>query len=248
MYIITNYFLTKVMNRTIINAENSTDENSRKKLKMINWGLIEYNKAWHKQEELFNNIIDKKQNNRKTENYIVFCEHPNVYTLGKSGDEHNLLINSIELQAKDTQFVHTNRGGDITYHGPGQIVCYPILDLENFDIGLRKYIYNIEEAVINTIKKYGINGERLEKATGVWLDVGKPNVRKICAIGVKSSKFVTMHGLALNVNTNLDYFNYINPCGFLDKGVTSIQKEIGKMVKIEEVEQELSLQLSEIFI
>lgn len=236
------------MNRTIINAENSTDENSRKKLKMINWGLIEYNKAWHKQEELFNNIIDKKQNNRKTENYIVFCEHPNVYTLGKSGDEHNLLINSIELQAKDTQFVHTNRGGDITYHGPGQIVCYPILDLENFDIGLRKYIYNIEEAVINTIKKYGINGERLEKATGVWLDVGKPNVRKICAIGVKSSKFVTMHGLALNVNTNLDYFNYINPCGFLDKGVTSIQKEIGKMLKIEEVEQELSLQLSEIFI
>lgn len=207
------------------------------------WGVIDYQSAWDKQEELFKQVMDTKLFNREKEevdqkqidHFLIFCEHPHVYTLGKSGTEDNMLINAIQLQAKHASFVSTNRGGDITYHGPGQIVGYPIFDLEDFGLGLKQYIHAMEQAIIETIAEYGIEGSRLDGATGVWLDVDKPGKsRKICAIGVKSSRYVTMHGFALNVNTNLEYFNYINPCGFIDKGVTSIQKELGKEINFEE--------------
>jgi lipoyl(octanoyl) transferase len=214
----------------------------------IDWGLIEYNDAWNKQEEIFRETIQLKTDGKQTENTLVFCEHPHVYTLGKSGDEQNLLLNYIQLQAADAQFVKANRGGDITYHGPGQIVGYPIFDLANFNIGLKKYIYLIEEAIINTLLDYGIKSERLEGATGVWLDTEKPACRKICAIGVRSSRFVTMHGFALNVNTNLTYFEHINPCGFIDKGVTSLEKELGKKVDMEEVKKNLTANFHTLFV
>lgn len=205
----------------------------------IDWGLVEYNQAWQQQEELFNQTIAAKLKGEKTQNHLIFCEHPHVYTLGKSGDEHNLLIDYLQLQAADAQFVHTNRGGDITYHGPGQIVGYPIFDLENFKLGLKLYIERMEECIISLLKNYGIESTRLTGATGVWLDVGKPTARKICAIGVRSSRFVTMHGFALNVNTDLTYFQHINPCGFVDKGVTSMAKELGETVDMEKVKTEL---------
>lgn len=205
----------------------------------IDWGLIEYNEAWAKQETLFSGSIEKKVQYLPTDNYLVFCEHPHVYTLGKSGDEQNMLLNYIQLQAKNATFVHSNRGGDITYHGPGQVVGYPIFDLANFGLGLKQYIHNIEEAIINTLAQYNIQSTRLDGSTGVWLDVGLPACRKICAIGVRSSRFVTMHGFALNVNTQLEYFNYINPCGFVDKGVTSMQKELGAKVDMEELKLRL---------
>jgi len=206
-----------------------------REVKYIDLGIAEYKSTWDKQEELLNHIVEIKKANGNadeesavtTPNYLIFVEHPHVYTLGKSGDEHNLLLNYIQLQAKDAVFFKTNRGGDITYHGPGQIVGYPILDLENFGMGLRQYIYSMEEAIIRTVALYGIVATRDPHATGVWIDVGKPSARKICAIGVKSSRFVTMHGFALNINTNLEYFKHINPCGFSDKGVTSLEKELG---------------------
>ncbi len=206
-----------------------------KRVEYLDLGLSDYMVTWKRQEELLKQIVDLKRGNsssdqdshRSTPNYLIFVEHPHVYTLGKSGDEHNLLLNYIQLQAKDATFFKTDRGGDITYHGPGQLVGYPILDLENFGIGLRQYIYNLEETIIRTLLIYGIESSRDPNATGVWIDVGKPSARKICAIGVKSSRFVTMHGFALNVNTNLEYFKHINPCGFSDKGVTSLGKELG---------------------
>ena len=210
-----------------------------KDIQYIDWGLIEYNEAWKAQETLFASTIQHKISQEKTENYLVFCEHPHVYTLGKSGDEHNLLLNYIQLQAENAQFVHTNRGGDITYHGPGQLVGYPIFDLANFELGLKEYIYRLEESIIELLKLYDIQSERLESATGVWLDTGTKNTRKICAIGVRSSRYVTMHGFALNVNTDLNYFNHINPCGFVDKGVTSLEKEIGRTVDMELLKSEL---------
>lgn len=216
-------------------------------MKYEDWGLIDYNEGWEKQEQLFKNTIDLKLNGHKTEDVLVFCEHPHVYTLGKSGDEHNLLINYIQLQAEHATFVRTNRGGDITYHGPGQLVGYPIFDLANFNLGLKQYIYMLEEAIIQTLLLYNISSERLDGATGVWLDVGKKNCRKICAIGVRSSHFVTMHGFALNVNTDLSYFHHINPCGFVDKGVTSMEKELGVKVNFEEFKEELKKKIFEIF-
>lgn len=216
-------------------------------IQYFDWGLIEYNEAWEKQETLFNNSIQQKIKELSTDNYLVFCEHPHVYTLGKSGDEHNMLLNYIQLQAKDAAFVKTNRGGDITYHGPGQVVGYPIFDLAYFNLGLKQYIYNVEEAIIKTLSIYNIASTRLDGATGVWLDVGLPGCRKICAIGVRSSRFVTMHGFALNVNTDLNYFNYINPCGFIDKGVTSMEKELGINVDIEELKDKLKQSILEIF-
>jgi len=216
-------------------------------MKYEDWGLIDYNEGWEKQEQLFKNTIDLKLNGHKTEDVLVFCEHPHVYTLGKSGDEHNLLINYIQLQAEHATFVRTNRGGDITYHGPGQLVGYPIFDLANFNLGLKQYIYMLEEAIIQTLLLYNISSERLDGATGVWLDVGKKNCRKICAIGVRSSHFVTMHGFALNVNTDLSYFHHINPCGFVDKGVTSMEKELGVKVNFEEFKEELKKKIFKIF-
>ena len=213
----------------------------------VDWGLTEYNQAWDNQEKLFNETLHRKIQGLQTENHLIFCEHPPVYTLGRSGDENNMLLDYIQLQAKNASFVHTNRGGDITYHGPGQVVGYPIFDLENFNMGLKQYIYNIEEAIIRCLLQYNIKGEHFDKATGVWLDVGKVGCRKICAIGVRSSRFVTMHGFALNVNTSLEYFSYINPCGFTDKGVTSMQKELGETIDFEQLKLDLKTCIEEQF-
>ena len=211
------------------------------------WGLVEYNEAWAKQDKLFSATIDIKMLGQSTTNYLVFCEHPHVYTLGKSGDLQNLLLNMIQLQTKNAVFVHSNRGGDITYHGPGQVVGYPIFDLDNFELGLKSYIFKIEEAIIQTLQQYNIHSTRLEGSTGVWLEVDTPACRKICAIGVRSSRFVTMHGFALNVNTQLEYFDYIHPCGFIDKGVTSMEKELGRKVDMEELKERLRKCIEEQF-
>lgn len=206
-------------------------------MKFLDWGTIDYAQAWSNQEEIFNHIIETKKEGKPTLDLerVILCEHPHVYTLGKSGQQNNLLINDEFLSKINATFFKIDRGGDITYHGPGQLVGYPILDLENHHVSLKDYIHTIEEAIIMTIAEYGIIGTRLDGATGVWLDVGTPKARKICAIGVRASKFVTMHGYALNVNTDLTYFNHINPCGFVDKGVTSIQKETQKNVAMSDV-------------
>lgn len=215
----------------------------------LDWDIIEYNEAWQKQEALFQQTIQQKLQNATTSNYLILCEHPHVFTLGKNGSANNLLIGNLQLRSVHAQYVETNRGGDITYHGPGQIVGYPIFDLANFDMGLKQYIFNMEEAVISTLKRIGIQSERLEGATGVWLDTAYPDkCRKICAIGVRSSHFVTMHGFALNVNTDLNYFSYINPCGFVDKGVTSIQKELGSPYSLEEIKQLLREEFNRSFL
>lgn len=207
-------------------------------------GRRDYNETWRLQEEIFKKLVDCKLKKGRAANIddkgcegtLIFVEHPHVYTLGKSGSENNLLIDFIQLQAKEALFVKTDRGGDITYHGPGQIVGYPIFDLERIGIGLKDYIFYLEEAIINTLLEFGIKGGRLDGATGVWLDPGeKGKTRKICAIGVKASRYVTMHGFAFNVNTDLNYFNYINPCGFIDKGVTSLEKELGEKQDFENV-------------
>ncbi len=218
-----------------------------KKTTFLDWGSVAYNEAWEKQEVLFNQILASKKDHLATSNYLVFCEHPHVYTLGKSGAEQNLLVDYIQLQAKKATFVHTNRGGDITYHGPGQIVGYPILDLENFGLSLKGYIHLMENAIIELLADYGIEADHFEEGTGVWLNIGKPDCRKICAIGVKASRYVTMHGFALNVNTNLEYFSYINPCGFVDKGVTSMEKELGKPLDFEVVKMQLAGKFKKLF-
>lgn len=191
-------------------------------------GLISYAKAWEYQQSLFEEAIKKKIAGEEVENKLLFCEHPHVITLGKSGHEYNLLLTKEKLQERGVEYFHIDRGGDITYHGPGQLVVYPIFDLDSFNIGLKKYIHRLEEVIIQLLDEYGIKSERMEKGTGVWLELNEPNARKICAIGVRSSRFVTMHGLALNVNTDLSYFSLMNPCGFIEKGVTSIQKESDK--------------------
>jgi lipoyl(octanoyl) transferase len=224
-------------------------------IKYLDFGISEYKETWDRQEEFMREIVSIKHANSnlpddqkaKTPNYLIFVEHPHVYTLGKSGDEKNLHLNYVQLQSKDATFFRTDRGGDITYHGPGQIVGYPIFDLENFGIGLRQYIFTVEEAIIKAVAEYGIKAGRDPKATGVWIDAGKPSSRKICAIGVKSSRFVTMHGFALNINTDLEYFNYINPCGFTDKSVTSIEKELGVKQDFIRAKEIVLTKLSELF-
>jgi lipoyl(octanoyl) transferase len=226
------------------------------KVHYLNLGLIDYKKAWDFQEELFNKIIQQKLHNRekpveeqvKTPNYFLFCEHPHVYTLGKSGDSNNLLINENALRKKGAEFYHINRGGDITYHGPGQIVGYPIVDLDNFTTDIHKYLRSLEECIILTLKDYGIEGGRIPGLTGVWLDhKGKGKPRKICAIGVKTSRWVTMHGFAFNINTNLDYFNYIIPCGINDKSVTSLAQELNAEIEISEVEEKIKAKMAGVF-
>jgi len=206
-------------------------------------GNIEYGEAWELQEGYFNRLVEFKRNGRRGKmpgQYLLFCEHPHVYTLGKSGEENNLLIHREFLEKINATYFRTNRGGDITYHGPGQVVGYPILDLELLGIGLKQYITLLEDVIIGLLCQQGIDANRMEGATGVWLDVDHPvKARKICAIGVRSSRYITMHGFALNVNTNLDYFNYINPCGFQNKGVTSMEKELGKMVNMEYIKETL---------
>lgn len=210
------------------------------KTQIEDWGLIAYQEAWDKQTHLFDDVIQAKENCAEYTNRIILCEHPHVYTLGRSGHEANMLVNNERLKQLGATFYHIDRGGDITYHGPGQLVCYPIINLEEFALGLREYVHLLEEAVIRVCASYGIQAGRVEKATGVWLEGDTPSARKICAIGVRSSRFVTMHGLAFNVNTDLTYFNYINPCGFVDKGVTSLQKELGHAVDMEVVKKQLS--------
>lgn len=206
-----------------------------------------YREAWALQERLHEEVKAAKLQGVDTVNYLLFVEHPHVYTLGKSGDEANMLISAIQLQAKHAEFVKVNRGGDITYHGPGQLVVYPIIDMANFGLGVKDYVDRLEEVVIRTIEEYGIKGERLEGATGVWIEAHTPRARKICAIGIRCSRFVTMHGFALNVNTDLNYFHYINPCGFRDKGVTSIAQELGREVPLQEVKERVKYQFVDLF-
>ncbi len=205
-------------------------------IKYENLGLMPYKQAWDYQLSLFNALLQNKQNKQlNEEHHLLFVNHPHVFTIGKSGDSNNLLINNELLKNKGIELYNIERGGDITYHGPGQQVVYPIFDLDRFKINTRKFVYRLEEAVINTLKEYSIQAERLEGAAGIWLDAQeKSRSRKICAIGIRSSRRVTMHGIALNVNTDLEYFSYMNPCGFTDRGVTSIAKE--KNSKIDENE------------
>jgi lipoyl(octanoyl) transferase len=205
----------------------------------------DYKETWDFQTDLLQEIVDTKISNRRnnltkaTKNHFLFVEHPHVYTLGKSGDLSNLLLNEVQLAEKGATFYKINRGGDITYHGPGQIVGYPILDLENFFTDIHKYLRLLEETIILTIAEYGLKGTRSEGETGVWLDVGTPFARKICAMGIRSSRWVTMHGFALNVNVDLGYFDNIIPCGIRGKAVTSMEAELGKKVDIEEVKQKI---------
>ena len=224
-----------------------------KKVSFKDLGLIDYKQCWDFQEELFAEILAVKSSNRKenktisTKNHLIFCEHPHVYTLGKSGDEKNLLVNEDYLKSRGATFHKINRGGDITYHGPGQIVGYPIIDLDNFFTDIHKYLRFLEEAVILTLKEYGLETERSPAETGVWFDVGTKKARKICALGVKSSRWVTMHGFAFNVNSDLSYFGNIIPCGISDKSVTSLQKELGKELNMDEVRNKLKTHLVELF-
>ena len=224
-----------------------------KKVIFEDLGLIDYKKCWDYQEEIFAKTIEVKTKNRKestsveTENTLIFCEHPHVYTLGKSGDENNLLVNAEYLKTLGASFYKINRGGDVTYHGPGQIVGYPILDLENFFTDIHKYLRLLEEAVILTLKDYGLNGERSEGETGVWFDVGSSKARKICALGVKTSRWVSMHGFAFNVNSDLSYFGNIVPCGIVDKQVTSLKKELNKEIDMNEVKSKLKTHIVNLF-
>ena len=214
-----------------------------KNIILTDWGTIDYREAWRRQEEIFDRQIDNKQNKLPTENNLIFCEHPHVYTIGKSGNAGNMLIDDGTVPV-----YRTDRGGDITYHGFGQIVGYPVFDLESLGIGLREYITRLEEAVIRLLGDYDIECGHYAEGTGVWIDTALPSkTRKICAIGVKSSRYVTMHGFALNVNTDLSYFGRINPCGFTDRGVTSMKKELGKNLDIEEVKQKLFKHIKEVF-
>lgn len=218
-------------------------------IKYIDLGLKEYKEAWKIQEETHIMVQEYRNNESSKDNAgsLIFCEHPNVYTLGKSGQSNNLLINEDFLAKINASFYKSNRGGDITYHGPGQIVGYPIFDLEKMKIGIRDYIYQIEEAIILTLSDFSIHSTRLEGATGVWLNTGMPNERKICAIGVRVSRAITMHGFALNVNTNLDYFSHINPCGFQNKDITSMQKELDTEINFDKVKSILKNKIEEIF-
>ena len=216
-------------------------------------GTMPYKECWDLQQSLFESRLEMRRSGAQGEDCgtILTVEHPPVYTLGKSGKQSNMLIPQSYLESLGAEFFHIDRGGDITFHGPGQIVCYPILDIERLGIGLRRYIEILEEAIITTVAHYGIAAERLAGATGVWIcdrgeDGTAQNWRKICAIGVRASHFVTMHGLALNVSTDLKWFTMINPCGFTDKGVTSISKEIGKDVDFEEVKQMLVANLTKL--
>ena len=219
-------------------------------------GRKDYKETWDYQADIFSRLVESKKqgtiygdsDRNAIPGTLILVEHPHVYTLGKSGSENNLLLDFVQLQAKDSAFYRIDRGGDITYHGPGQIVGYPIFDLDAINIGLKEYIYRLEEAIIRTVNEFGITASRLHGGTGVWIDPeigGK--ARKICAIGVKASKYVTMHGFAFNVNTDLAYFNNINPCGYTDKGVTSLQKELGEEQDFKSVKNKVKINLQLIF-
>jgi lipoyl(octanoyl) transferase len=215
-------------------------------------GLIDYKASWEYQEQLLKEIVELKISNRKNathivpDNHILFCEHPNVYTLGKSGAEKNLLLNTDQLKKEDIEYYKINRGGDITYHGPGQLVVYPILDLEQFFTDIHRYMRSLEESVIKTLQHFRIQGKRVEGLTGVWVESDNTH-KKICALGVKCSRWVTMHGIGFNVNTNLTYFNNIIPCGISDKSVTSMQEQLGITLNMKEVSQVLLNNMQEVF-
>mgnify|MGYP003639932517 CR=1 FL=1 len=218
-----------------------------------NLGLIDYKEAWDYQERIFRSTVNQKiklrngESTESTENYILFCEHPHVFTLGKSGDKENLLLDEDALAKNNASFYAINRGGDITYHGPGQLVVYPIFDLDHFFSDIHKYLRYLEEAVILTLKEFGIESSRVDGLTGVWIDGDLPTARKICAIGVKSSRWVTMHGIGFNVNSDLSYFSHIIPCGIQDKSVTSMEQELGKKLDMEGVSKILREKLSSLF-
>jgi lipoyl(octanoyl) transferase len=224
-----------------------------KKVKYIDWGLTDYQEAWDRQEAIFNETVALKTKNRtentvlETPNYLIFNEHPHVYTLGKSGKPENLLLDEQGLIEKQATYHKINRGGDITYHGPGQIVGYPILDLDNFFTDIHLYLRTLEEAVIHTLADYGIKAGRYEGFTGVWLDADNDKARKICAMGVRCSRWVTMHGFAFNVNADLDYFKNIVPCGIDDKDVTSMQRELGRTLNMDEVKAKLKGHIAHLF-
>lgn len=221
----------------------------------IDLGLIDYQQAWDYQTDLFNKNLEIKKQNRDlpsneqriTNNHLIFCEHPHVYTLGKNGDEKNLLIKKEDLHTIQASYYAINRGGDITYHGPGQLVVYPVIDLENFFTDIHQYMRLLEEAVIQTLQEFQISAGRIKGLTGVWIDFENGAPRKICALGVKTSRWVTMHGLAFNVNTDLNYFNHIVPCGIDDKAVTSLQKEMGARLPMEQVKSILKEKIISLF-
>jgi lipoyl(octanoyl) transferase len=226
---------------------------SKKAVTIRRLGLINYKEAWDLQEKIFKELVDLKIKNRNEntsflpQNQLLVCEHPHVFTLGKSGKEDHLLLDNQGLKDNEADYYKINRGGDITYHGPGQLVIYPIFDLEQFFTDIHKYMRFLEEAVILTLSEYGIRGERMEGQTGVWLGVGSPVARKICAMGVKSSRWITMHGLGFNVNADLKYFDYIIPCGISDKSVTSMQYELGREIDMDELSEKLVGHLSNLF-
>jgi len=210
-------------------------------------GIVDYQKGWDLQRELFNNLLHSEKSERAKIMKLILLEHPHVFTMGVNGDNSNILFTDELLKRIDASFYKIERGGDVTYHGFGQLVGYPIIDLDYFRIGIKDYIYRLEESVIRTIAEYGIAGERDNSAIGVWIGANTSNARKICAIGVKISRFITMHGFALNVTTDLNYYRYINPCGFIDKGVTSIEKETGLKPTLDEVIQKYSYHFNELF-
>ena len=224
-----------------------------KKVEFVDWGLVDYQEAWDRQELIFNSTIAVKTNNRNNEtteetpNFLIFCEHPHVYTLGKSGHPENLLLDEKGLEDKAATYYKINRGGDITYHGPGQLVGYPILDLDNFFTDIHLYLRTLEEAVILTLAAYGISAGRYPGFTGVWIDADNDKARKICAMGVRCSRWVTMHGFAFNVNADLDYFKNIIPCGIDDKDVTSMERELGHPVEMADVKKLLKKNIADLF-
>lgn len=225
-----------------------------KKIQLQHLGLKDYKETWDYQEQLFKSILDLKVRNRRedleieTPNYLLLLEHPHVYTLGKSGKPENLLLSETQLEVKSASFYKINRGGDITYHGPGQLVGYPILDLDNFFTDIHKYLRLLEECIILTLRDYGLKPERSKGETGVWLDVGTPFARKICALGVRASRWVTMHGFALNVNADLGYFDHIIPCGIRGKAVTSLNVELGRReIPMKDIEAKLLKHFAEVF-
>ncbi len=218
-------------------------------IKYQNLGLVPYKKTWDYQLELFDKLLENKKNGESNnKHHLLFVNHPHVFTIGRNGNDNNLLINQQLLEQKGIELYHIDRGGDITYHGPGQQVVYPIFDLDEFKINTREFVFRLEEAVIKTLNSFSIKSSRLDGAAGIWLDAGNKTLsRKICAIGIRSSRRVTMHGIALNVNTDLSYFNLMNPCGFTDRGVTSLQKELGEIIDIEEVVDVLQKSIVEQF-
>lgn len=225
-----------------------------KEIDIIDLGVIDFKEAWEYQTSLFERVLSIKAQNRSTseanhsatENYLLFCEHPHVYTLGKSGKESNLLLKQEELSSVSASYYHINRGGDITYHGPGQLVGYPIIDLENFFTDIHQYMRFLEEAVIQTLQEFGLKSGRIAGLTGVWIDIDT-RPRKICAFGVKTSRWVTMHGFALNINADLTYFNHIVPCGIQDKAVTSMKAELGREIEMKQVQQVLQNKIVNLF-